>query len=283
MPLRVWRRRVTRWWGGPGSALVLCGVWGVVVPLAAQCPAHRAMPLADKLLHDARRCSQAAQTDALCPVNHEPEMPTAYAMFKDCASTKPDAYLVVPTEPVTGTEDAALRTEAYAKLWADAWAWALRFPGADAAWTAMAANSQCARGIDQLHIHVSCVSDAVKKRLEEERESIPVYRDAASFKEVELPLAAVGEGAGRAVYRVARVAALGEVTAVADAISTRARGQVCERKRSQPLSKQDVAVIGSSVAGEYFVLTYESGYGSGGAEDLLDQTCRQAEAAGGRQ
>ena len=283
MPLRVWRRRVTRWWRGLGLALVLCGVVSVVVPLAAQCPAHRTMPLAEKLLHDARTCSQATQTDALCPLNHEPEMPTAYAMFKDCASTKPDAYLVVPTEPVTGTEDARLRTETYAKVWSDAWVWALRFPKADAAWTAMAANSQCARGIDQLHIHVSCVSDGVKKRLEEERESIPVYRDATSFKEVELPLVATGEGAGAARYRVARVAALGEVTAVADALSTRVKGQVCVQKKSQPLSKQDIAVIGSSVQGEYFVLTYESGYGAGGAEDLLDQTCRQAEAAGGRQ
>ncbi|HEY8998122.1 MAG TPA: CDP-diacylglycerol diphosphatase [Edaphobacter sp.] len=274
---------MTRWWRRLCSALVLGGVVSVVVPLVAQCPAHRTMPLAEKLLHDARVCSKATQTDALCPVNQEPEMPTAYAMFKDCASTKPDGYLVVPTEPVTGTEDATLRTETYAKLWADAWVWALRFPKADAAWTALAANSQCARGIDQLHIHVSCVSDAVKKRLEAEREAIPVYKDATSFKEVELPLVDVGEGAGAAKYRVARVAALGEVTAVADAISTRARGQVCERKKSQPMSKQDVAVIGSSVAGEYFVLTYESGYGSGGAEDLLDQTCRQAEAAGGRQ
>jgi len=97
---------------------------------------------------------------------------------------------------------------------------------------------------------------------------------------------AIGEGAGAAVYRVARVTGLADAnpTAIADAMTTHAKPEACERRKESPMmSKQDMAVIGSSVQGEFFVLTYVSGYGAGGAEDLLDQTCKQAEDAGGRQ
>jgi CDP-diacylglycerol pyrophosphatase len=242
------------------------------------------MPLAETLMQNARVCSKAAQTDSLCSVNHEPETTTAYAMFKDCSPAKPNGFLIVPTEPVTGTEDSRLRAESYAKIWADAWQWAARFPRADAAWTGLASNSQCSRTIDQLHIHASCVSEAVKKRLETERESIPMYKDATSFKEVELPLVAA-EGSGVATYRVARLAGLRDVnpTTIVDAMTTHAKPEACEKRKSESMSRQDIAVIGSSVKDEYFVLTYVSGYGNGGAEQLLDQTCKQAEAAGGRQ
>jgi hypothetical protein len=258
--------------------------------LRAQCPVRTSSspPLAEVLKSDADVCSKAVLSDALCPINHRATESTAYAMFKDCAETKPDGYLVVPTAPVTGIEDSRLRGETYARVWADAWEWSRRFPKAETSWTALAMNSACSRDIDQLHIHVSCVSHAVKEALAKERESIPLYKDGErpEFKEIAVPmLNPTGTDSGMAQYRVVRVTDLAtqNPTTIADRMTTHAQPESCVQKPAKgAVVKEDVAVVGSAEKDEYFVLTYSSGFGEGGAEDLLDQTCRQAEAKGAR-
>ena len=78
--------------------------------------------------------------------------------------------LVVPTDPVTGIEDSALLSARMAALWGEAWRsrqFVFDMLGRTLPRDAigLAVNSVQSRTQDQLHIHVDCVSPAVRQAL----------------------------------------------------------------------------------------------------------------------
>ncbi len=98
-----------------------------------------------------------------------------YIILKDNAPQKPQGFLLIPVQPVTGVEDEKIFSAPFIDLWSSAWLWSEKYPGKTATVTALAMNSALARTQNQLHIHISCVlPDASrslsKKKISSDRE-----------------------------------------------------------------------------------------------------------------
>jgi len=219
---------------------------------AEACPAN---PVANPLLALAGDCALDLRRNRNCCA-HSAAGARDYAIVRDCAANKPQAYLLIPVKPITGVDDPQIFAPAYAGLWAQAWRWSREFPGQPASHTGLAINSAGSRSEQQLHIHISCVDRDVSAALE--TSNIPRYpakpHELADF------------GPGHHTYKAVRVRKLtGENSPFRI---------VLRRVGKSAMRHHGIAVIGSRRAGEYYVLsTTEIGGRGGHAEELLDQSC----------
>jgi hypothetical protein len=116
------------------------------------------------LLRLAVQCSRdiAAVSDCRSFTTNERQ---EYIILKDNAPQKPQGYLLIPVEPITGVEDERIFSPPFIDLWSSAWLWSEKYPGRSSAATGLAINSSLARTQNQLHIHTSCVLPDVTKTL----------------------------------------------------------------------------------------------------------------------
>ena len=108
------------------------------------------------LLRLAVQCSTdiAAVSDCRSFTTNEKQ---EYIILKDNAPQKPQGFLLIPVQPVTGVEDEKIFSAPFIDLWSSAWLWSEKYPGKTATVIALAMNSALARTQNQLHIHISCV------------------------------------------------------------------------------------------------------------------------------
>src|ERR1700742_3584367 len=116
------------------------------------------------LLRLAVQCSKdiAAVSDCRSFIENEKQ---EYIILKDNAPQKPQGFLLIPVQPVTGVEDEKIFASPFVDLWSSAWLWSEKYPGKSAEVTGLAINSALARTQNQLHIHISCVLPDVAKAL----------------------------------------------------------------------------------------------------------------------
>jgi CDP-diacylglycerol pyrophosphatase len=189
-----------------------------------------------------------------------------FSIVRDNSSKKTDAYLLIPTQSVTGLEE---DPKVLSPIWTDAWSHS-NYLGNQADWVGLALNSFDTRQFEQLHIHISCVSPAVKKTLDAKAGEIQLYPDSNIFKQIPFD--------GRS-YEVIKVRSLKDITnpfSVIQSIPGFKRCVAAHRFRDC-MATQGIAVVGKRNANEYFVLETFSHNGRGGiAEHLLEQTCTTA-------
>lgn len=176
-----------------------------------------------------------------------------YVIIKDNAATKPEAYLMIPAEKVTGIDDKRIFLTPYLNLWANAWDQSEKFPGWGDRRIGMAINSAHARTQDQLHVHISCIDPKVAEILDGHE------KDARPYT-VQLPPASN-------TYNV---------TTVNDLTDGQSPFEIARQITDMgEMPDKSVAVVKSKEPGRYYVLTtaYKNGKG-GSAEELLDQSCK---------
>jgi CDP-diacylglycerol pyrophosphatase len=182
-----------------------------------------------------------------------------FVIIKDNDPQKPDAYLIVPTDPVKGIEDPQIFLAPVVDFWDYGWNEAERYIKQSPDNTGLAINSAHGRTQNQLHIHISCVIPSVAAILASNDANIgsdPTHPWPQSL------------GPHGNPYEVMRVKSLatngGPFTLVK--MFPQAEGH---------MGDQSIAVIGSKTAGVYYVLdTYFHGPNLGAAEELLNQTCK---------
>ena len=162
----------TRPWGQAGLAALCLAVLGVV-PAAGQADPD----VLWKIVHGQCAPHQAASLNpAPCAFVDQPfGRGRGYAVLKDRDGAT--QYLLIPTDKVTGIEDAALRragSETYLER-----AWAFRtllftrlghaLPDTD---VSLAINSQYGRSQNQLHIHIDCIRADIRDALKRQQPAI---------------------------------------------------------------------------------------------------------------
>jgi CDP-diacylglycerol pyrophosphatase len=217
----------------------------------------QAAPTAGKpkniLLRLAEQCSKNTASVSGCrtfTTNEKQE----YVILKDNAPEKPQAYLLIPVEPVTGVDDDKIFSPPVVDLWSSAWLWSEKYPGKPAALTGLAVNSVLARSENQLHIHISCILPDVTKTLWKKR----ISQDANRPTLLKL-------GPNHTPYRVVAVPTLDSLNSPFAIARTMAQATKTEMK-----DHGIAAVQGKKSRGYYVLDTTE---GRGGAEELLDQSC----------
>ena len=163
--------RVRLW--GPAGLAALCLILLGVVPAAGQADPD----VLWKVIHGQCAPHQAASLNpAPCAFVEQPSgRGLGYAVLKDRDGAT--QYLLIPTDKVTGIEDAALRragSETYLER-----AWAFRtllftrlghaLPDTD---VSLAINSQYGRSQNQLHIHIDCIRADVRDALKRQQPAI---------------------------------------------------------------------------------------------------------------
>lgn len=98
------------------------------------------------------------------------DLQTGYVVLKDYSPAKPYAFLLLPTDRITGTEDSRLWMTDTPNYWRAAYenrGYVERVLGIPLRRTQIgfAANSVYGRSQDQLHIHVTCIRPDVAKAL----------------------------------------------------------------------------------------------------------------------
>lgn len=231
------------------------------VPALAQTAADPAAscvlpPRPDTLWALAQCCERSLTGDVGCRVY---DKTNDYVIIKDNSVRKPQSYLIIPTSRVTGIEDGLVNRPPVVDFWQYGWAQSRTYPGYPTADTGMAINSEQGRTQNQLHIHISCVRPDVKTALDQ----APIGFFPAQPITLRLP-------PHDNLYRATKVTGLtGEQSPF---LVFQSDPQVRDH-----MGKQSIAVVGSSVADQYFVLDTQSGDGkSGHAEELLEQTCKSA-------
>lgn len=228
---------------------------------AAQTPSDPAAtcvlpPRPDTLWALAQCCERSLSSDVGCRVYDKKD---DYVIIKDNSVRKPRSYLIIPTKRVTGIEDGLITQAPVVDFWQYGWARSRTYPGYPPADTAMAINSAHSRSQNQLHIHISCVRPAVRKALDQ------VEIGFFPAKPVTLKLPPHDN-----LYRATKVTSLsGEQSPFLVF-----QGDPAIRDH---MADQSIAVVGSSTAGQYFVLdTQVDGGNPAHAEELLDQTCESS-------
>jgi CDP-diacylglycerol pyrophosphatase len=222
---------------------------------AATCP----LSPAPNTLWSLAQCSHDLHSRPSCRVYDAKD---EYVIIKDNALTKPDAYLIIPTEKVGGIEDPRIFESPFVAFWEYGWSRSQQYPGQPAARIGLAINSEYSRSQNQFHIHISCARPDVSEALE--AKDIPMYPAHA----VTLPLGPYGN-----TYEAVRVSGLSGANSPFKVIQDipGVKGHMAD---------QGIAVIGSQKANEYYVVdTHRGGSNPGHAEELLDQTCQMT--AGG--
>jgi CDP-diacylglycerol pyrophosphatase len=230
------------------------------LPAEGKTPGHDAAacvlkPKPDTLLSLAACCAQDISSNASCRLY---EAKDKYVIVKDNDPKKPDAYLIIPTITVTGVEDSQIFNLPVLDFWEDGFFRSAKYPGQPAARTALAINSVHGRDQNQLHIHISCVRPDVSKLLVNVKQ---MSSDPAKPTTLNLP-------PHNNPYEAVKVAGLTGKSSPFEII------QAFPGVKNH-MADQSIAVVGSSKAGEYYVLdTYAHGTNPGMAEELLDQTCK---------
>lgn len=253
---------------GPKLAISFAGA--LVAGLLLLCGGHPAMaqatpdpaaacvlpPRPDTLWALAQCCERSLTADVGCRVYDKKDQ---YVIIKDNSARKPQSYLIIPTKRVTGIEDRLITQTPVVDFWRFGWAQSRTYPGYPLTDTAMAINSAHSRTQNQLHIHISCVRPAVRAALD--KAEIGVF----PAKPVTLRLPPHDN-----LYRAVKVTSLfGEQSPF---LVFQADPAVRDN-----MADQSLAVVGSSIAGQYFVLdTQVDGSNPAHAEELLEQTCQSA-------
>jgi CDP-diacylglycerol pyrophosphatase len=245
--------------------LVRVAVWSTgfliaVSPLAAQSTAKAdaskqgaacVLPKGrDVLLKLMQCCVRDLKSNEDC---REYDAVNRYVIIHDNGPTKPQAYLLIPTEKVTGIDDKQIFKAPYVNLWANAWDQSERYPGWGDRRIGLAINSAHSRTQDQLHVHISCIDARVAKILDER-----ATPDTKPY-EVQLPPA-------NNTYTV---------TVRNDLTDMESPFWIArEIAPGEAMGDKSVAVVKAKEAGRYFILTtsYKGGKG-GSAEELLDERC----------
>lgn len=242
-------------------AMCCAGMLAVALPLPAQTTGKAmgkkgttcALPKGRDVLWKLTQCCTRDLTSNKGCKEYDPV--NRYVIIKDNAVTKPQAYLLIPTEKVTGIDDKRIFKAPYVNLWANAWDRSERYPGWADRRIGLAINSAHSRTQDQLHVHISCIDARVARTLDE-RES---------------------QEGGDATYTL-------QLPPANNTYTVTMRNDLTDKEspfwiareidRGEAMGNKSVAVVKSKEAGRYFVLTtfYKDGKG-GSAEELLDQRC----------
>ncbi|MFO1162121.1 MAG: CDP-diacylglycerol diphosphatase [Reyranellaceae bacterium] len=229
---------------------LLCTISGVVAARADQCVVP---PAPNALWALAQCCMRSLANDVGCRVYDKAD---DYIILKDNAVRKPRSYMIIPTIRVTGIEDRLVARPPTVDFWQYGWAQSRTYPGYPMADTGLAINSQHGRTENQLHIHISCVRPDVKQALD--HAAIELF--PAQPVTLRLP-------PHDHLYRAVKVSSLAGKQSPFLVFQT-------DRQVKDDMGRQSIAVVGSRVANEYFVLDTSRGDGNPGvAEELLDQTC----------
>jgi CDP-diacylglycerol pyrophosphatase len=217
----------------------------------------RLSPKPDTLLSLAKCCADNLASNPFCRA-HVDDQGEQYVIVKDNDPQKPNSYLIIPVEKITGIEDTKILSQPYSDLWQDAWLWAGKYPGQSASRIGMAINSKSGRTQTQLHIHISCVLPDVSAVLM--NANIP----SLSPKPVPVDL---GPSGSKHTYKVLKVSSLSgdnspfKIVAALDGAK-------------EHMEVQSIAVIGSLIPNEYYILnTTADTTNPGHAEELLEQDC----------
>jgi CDP-diacylglycerol pyrophosphatase len=221
----------------------------------AGAPACVVAPRPNSLWSLAQCCSADLKSNSDCRAYVKAD---EYIILKDNSPKKPAAYLIIPTDKLTGIEDAKILAAPFVDFWADAWQQAQVFVKKPAADTALAVNSVVGRTQNQLHIHIACVRPAIAKALADDDAKIGT--DPATPFELTL--------AGNR-YRVVRTTSLSGADSPFDLVRAMPGAR-------DDMAEQSIAVVGSQTPGSFYVLdTWVEGTNRGAAEQLLDQYCQR--------
>ena len=228
------------------------------VPASAQTPAGPAAacvlpPRPDTLWALAQCCERSLAGDVGCRVY---DKTNGYVIIKDNSARKPRSYLIIPTSRVTGIEDRLVDRPPVVDFWQYGWAQSRTYPGYPEIDTGMAINSEQGRTQNQLHIHISCVRPEVRTALEQ------AAIDFFPAKPALLRLPPHDN-----LYRALKVTSLGGAQSPFLVFQT-------DPEVREHMGDQSIAVVASSLPGQFFVVDNRSDAGRPGhAEELLDQTC----------
>lgn len=187
--------------------------------------------------------------------------PDGYALLKDMRGK--GQYLLIPTARVTSMESSALSRPGAPDYFLDAWenrgfvskALDARVPDA---LMSLAINSAKGRSQNQLHIHIDCMSQAV-------RDALSAYDDAA-------PGAWVDARLNHHFYRLMRVAS-------ASAADVHPYERVLKQAEAHGQAIGDHSIFMATAPGGFFVVDgYYQPYGPsanpGSSEELQDHSCK---------
>jgi CDP-diacylglycerol pyrophosphatase len=174
-----------------------------------------------------------------------------FVLIKDDDPEKPYAWLLVPATDVTGIEDPAVLAAPVAGFWEIGWGFAAELLPVPPERRALAINSKQGRSQNLLHIHVSCISPALRDALA--RADVgPAWRGEPSL------------AVGGQTFDVRTVAAL----APSPFLVLRDRPGAAE-----DMGGQSLAVIGRAGGGFYLVADASEPGVAAETEALLDETC----------
>ncbi len=203
----------------------------------------------------AQCCSRNLQSNRGCRAYDATD---EYIILKDNSPTKPAAYLIIPTIPVTGMEDKQIFSPPVLDFWEYGWQQAKLLVKKPAEDVGLAINSQRGRSQNQLHIHIACVLPAVARTLDSHAAAIGPDPAAA----LRLALAPANH-----VYRIIKVDKLGGHDSPFTLVAAMPNA-------APQMADQSIAVIGSAAPNTYFVLDASANDANPGfAEELLDQNC----------
>jgi CDP-diacylglycerol pyrophosphatase len=236
-----------------------------------ECPQHvrRCDVQSDLLFGVAAKCKADLKLadNGLCQVYNPPKASSfeGSVIVKDYdIKEKPQGFLLIPVACIPGIEDDRVSSQPFVDLWEDAWVGSRKYPGKPESWTGLAINSQCGRGHDQLHIHISCVTKKIRDELKDNNEAIPLYpSDDAKAKRVVVKPVFGGK------YTAVRLSGLNGPSSpfkLANEIKGMSDGE---------MANHSLAIIGSQTPGEYYLLN-KTAYRAH-AEELLDQKCEDFE------
>jgi CDP-diacylglycerol pyrophosphatase len=204
-------------------------------------------------------CKATPPSDKKCVCYDEQER----YVFSHDSRHSPTNYLTMPSVRMSGIECDKIFDPPFSNLWKHAWEHAqqvLRQPRTN---IGLAINSQHRRGIDQLHIHVSCVHASVRTFLNNHDHEI------RSDHLVQLKL-----GPDCTSYEIMKISGLDGANSPFALVAT------FPDARKQ-MDRQSIAVIGSEKESEFYLLNtfYRHRVAdTGHAEDLLDEHCTETAA-----
>ena len=246
-------------WQSGALALILAAVAALLLPhgtAQAQVSQCTLDPKPNTLLSLAKCCSTDLKSNPSCEYYSATDQ---FVIVKDNDPKKPDAYLIIPSVPITGIEDSKIFSRPFVNFWDYGWNEAQRYIKQSPDNTGLAINSVHGRDQNQLHIHISCLSPSVAQALASNDAKI----GSDPTKAFQLLL-----GPHKNPYEVIKVKALTDLSSPF-ALVAKIPGA------GGHMADQSIAVIGSKTAGVYYVLdTYAHGSNPGAAEELLNQTCK---------